>query len=102
MKDEIAEQVCRLYKTTRLSAREISKQLCVTMRYVYYQLEKAGRVTLKVYDILGNEVATLVEAFQDAGKHKTRFNTANLSSGIYLYRIESNGFTGLKKLVLLK
>jgi hypothetical protein len=59
-------------------------------------------VTLKVYDILGNEVATLVNEEKPAGNYQFKFDAANLPSGIYFYRIQTNNFTQIKKMVLLK
>lgn len=69
-----------------------------------YQLPVAGNVTLKVYDILGKEVATLIDAFQHAGKYKIQLSTDNyhLSSGVYFYRLEAGNFVSTKKLILLK
>ena len=69
-----------------------------------YQLSKAGNVSLKVYDVLGREVATLVEAFQQAGHYKIMLSADNyhLSSGIYFYRLEAGNFVSTKKLILLK
>ena len=60
-------------------------------------------VTLKVYDMLGNEVATLVNEQKSAGKYKVNFDARNLASGIYFYKINtSGGFTSTKKLILMK
>jgi len=60
-------------------------------------------VTLKVYDILGNEVATLVYDYKPAGSYEVEFDASKLPSGIYFYRLQTdNGFIATKKLVLLK
>jgi len=59
-------------------------------------------VQLKVYDILGNEVATLVNEEKEAGSYEVEFSAANLASGIYIYRLQSSGFTDTKKMVLLR
>ena len=63
-------------------------------------------VQLKVYDILGNEVATLVDEEKNPGVYEVEFSTSsgisNLSSGIYIYRIESSDFVNTKKMILLK
>lgn len=59
-------------------------------------------VTLKVYDVLGNEIATLVNEEKLAGKYEVKFNAANLPSGIYLYQLKSGSFISLKKMVLVK
>lgn len=58
--------------------------------------------TLKVYDILGREVATLVDEYKSAGKHSVEFNASSLSSGIYFYRLMAAKFSDVKKFVLLK
>jgi hypothetical protein len=59
-------------------------------------------VTLKVYDILGNEVATLVNEEKPAGRYTIEFDGYNLASGIYYYQIKAGSFTAVKKLILLK
>ncbi len=71
---------------------------------IKYNLPKAGTTTLKIYDILGNEVATLVNGFQKAGSHSITFSASNfkLASGIYIYRLQSNGYSASKKMMLLK
>jgi len=69
---------------------------------ITYQLPKGSLVTLKIYDILGNEVATLVNEEQSAGRYQTTFNGSNLSSGIYFYKIQAGNFVETKKLVLMK
>jgi endo-1,4-beta-xylanase len=58
--------------------------------------------TLKIYDILGNEVATLVDEFKPAGTYEIKFNASNLSSSIYLYQLRAGNFIETKKLLLLK
>ena len=63
---------------------------------------RGGLVTLKVYDMLGREVATLVNENQKAGNYEVNFNGSNLPSGLYFYRIISNNFTATKKMLLLK
>lgn len=69
---------------------------------INYTIVSAGKVELKVYDILGREVVTLVNGFQDAGAHSVVFNAANLSSGVYFYKINSGSFTKVKKMLLVK
>ncbi len=73
---------------------------------IQYSLEKTAQVSLKVYNLLGNEVATLVNSRQEAGQYAVPFNTnngkLNLSSGVYLYRLEAGSFVSTKKLVLIK
>jgi len=69
---------------------------------INYSLQAEGLVTLKVFNILGQEVATLINDFQTAGSHTVNFDASKLSSGIYLYKIDSNGFTQTKKIMLIK
>jgi len=57
---------------------------------------------LKIYDIIGNEVASLVNEEQSAGNYIVNFDASKLSSGVYLYKLQSNGFTQTKKMMLLK
>ncbi|MFZ2322556.1 MAG: discoidin domain-containing protein [Ignavibacteriaceae bacterium] len=59
-------------------------------------------VTLKVYDILGNEVATLVNEDKTAGSYEVEFKADNLASGVYIYRIQSAAYTDTKKMILLR
>jgi hypothetical protein len=69
---------------------------------IRYQIPKDGMVTLKVYDILGAEVTTLVNEEKIAGKYEVHFNASNLASGVYIYRLNVNEFVNVKKMVLLK
>lgn len=69
---------------------------------INYQLPEAGNVTLKVYDVLGNEVATLVNEFKQAGVYNAKFANSNLSSGIYLYRLQAGNFVSVKRMMLIK
>ncbi|KAA0242325.1 MAG: T9SS C-terminal target domain-containing protein [Chlorobiota bacterium] len=69
---------------------------------ISYSIKSAGDVTLKVYDMLGTEVANLVNERQEAGNYSIEFNAAELPSGIYVYRLASGNFMETKKLVLLK
>ena len=59
-------------------------------------------ISLKVYDVLGREAATLVNEIQRPGNYKVQFDATNLSSGVYFYRLQSRSFTETKKLLLLK
>ncbi len=58
--------------------------------------------TLKVYDVLGREVAVLVDEYKDAGSNKVEFNAGSLSSGVYLYKLQAGDFYSTKKLLLIK
>jgi hypothetical protein len=55
-----------------------------------------------VYDILGNEVATLVNEEKHAGNYEVNFNASQLSSGIYFYKLQAGSFVETKKMILLK
>lgn len=69
---------------------------------VSYSLAKAGLVTLKVYNVLGQEVATLVNARKGTGLHTVRFDASSLSSGMYIYSLQSGTFVQTKKMMLIK
>jgi len=69
---------------------------------INYELEITNQVSLKVFDVLGNEVAELVNEKQSAGKYSAEFNGRGFSSGIYFYRIEAGNFSEVKKMTLLK
>ena len=69
---------------------------------IQYSIPKASNVTVKVYDVLGKEVATLVDQKLAAGVYNSKFDGANLSSGIYFYTLTADNFTATKKLMLVK
>lgn len=69
---------------------------------ISYQIPEAGYVSLKVYDMLGKEVATLINEFQQPGYYVESLNGSSLPSGIYFYRIQAGQFQETRKLVLLK
>ena len=59
-------------------------------------------VTIKVYDLLGNEIAILLNEEREKGKHTVEFNSSQLSSGVYLYVINAGDFFSSKKMIFLK
>ncbi len=67
-----------------------------------YSIPKSGLVSIKVYDVLGKEVYTLVNEIKNAGSYEAVFNGANFSSGVYFYRIQAGNFVETKKMYLLK
>jgi len=69
---------------------------------ISYNLPVQQYVTLKVYDVLGNEIATLINEEQNAGSHSIDFNAAQLSSGIYFYRLDTEKFSETKSMILIK
>ena len=69
---------------------------------INYSLPTSEYVSLKVFNLLGQEVATLVNGVQDAGYKAVEFNSSNLPSGIYFYKIQAGSFSDLKKMVIMK
>jgi len=69
---------------------------------IKFELPQSSVVSLKVYDVLGNEVATLVKDELTAGIHSVEFNAESFPSGTYFYRLQSNTFASVKKMLLLK
>ncbi|MDP2208395.1 MAG: T9SS type A sorting domain-containing protein [Bacteroidota bacterium] len=79
--------------------------------HISYSLPDAGYVTLKVYDVLGREVATLVDGYKDAGYYEAAWDArlnnvvgqaSNIPSGVYFYRLQSGNFNSVKKMLLLR
>lgn len=69
---------------------------------IQYSINETGPVTLKVYDMTGREVATLVNSRMNAGQHTVSFDASNLSSGVYIYTLHSNGVRLTNKMTLIK
>ncbi|MGE5498454.1 MAG: M20/M25/M40 family metallo-hydrolase, partial [Syntrophothermus sp.] len=69
---------------------------------ISYSLPKESFVELKVYDVLGREVITLIQSLQSRGEHKVQFNASSLPSGMYIYSIQAGELRSSKKLLLLK
>ncbi len=69
---------------------------------ISFQIPSDAKVTLKIYNVLGNEVATLVNEYKAAGKYDIKFNASELSSGVYFYKLEAGNFSATKKLTLMK
>ena len=67
-----------------------------------YQLPVSSDIILKVYDLLGREVAALVDEYKPAGSYEVEFDASRLSSGVYLYKLTAGEFSSVKKLMLLK
>jgi hypothetical protein len=65
-------------------------------------VKEQGLVSLLVYDILGREVAVLVNESQEEGRYSVSFDTSNLPSGVYIYTLRVNDFIASKKMTLLK
>ncbi len=96
--------------TTQIS-NVIPTQYSLTQNYpnpfnpvtrINFAIPKQGLVSLKVYDVLGREVKSLVNEVKAPGEYSVDFNGTELSSGVYFYKLESNGFTDIKKMMLIK
>ncbi|MFZ4591062.1 MAG: T9SS type A sorting domain-containing protein, partial [Ignavibacteria bacterium] len=69
---------------------------------INFALPKQGLVTLKIYDVLGREVRTLVNEVKSVGTYSVDFNASEFSSGVYFYKLESEGFSDIKRMMLIK
>ncbi len=69
---------------------------------IRYAIPKASRVTLKIYDMLGQEIVTLVDAFEEAGYRAAVWKPVSVASGVYFYQLRAGDFVQTRKLVLLK
>jgi len=69
---------------------------------INFSIPKAGNVKLAVYDALGNEIETILNAYEQPGNYTANFNASKLSSGIYFYKLIASDFTATKKMMLVK
>jgi hypothetical protein len=69
---------------------------------IQYSVAEPGLVVLKIYDILGREAATLVNEYKAAGRYNMEFNASGFASGAYIYRLTVNGYSEVRKMILLK
>jgi hypothetical protein len=69
---------------------------------INFDLKENGFVKLSVYNVLGQKVASLIDNNMEAGHHTVSFDASNLSSGMYIYKIEVNGFTAMHKMMLMR
>lgn len=69
---------------------------------ISYSLPFRSKVKLSVYDIMGNEISTLVNEEQNSGYYQVAFNESTLYSGVYFYKLQSNNYTEIKKMILIK
>jgi hypothetical protein len=69
---------------------------------IQFSLPQSGDVSLKIYNLLGEEIKTLADEYREAGKHSVQFNANSLASGIYFYRLQAGSFIETKKMILIK
>ena len=69
---------------------------------ISWQSPESSWQSLKVYDVLGNEVATLVDEYKPAGSYEVEFSAAGLSSGMYFYKLEAGNYIETKKMILIR
>ena len=69
---------------------------------IRFDLPHAGRVVMKLFNVLGQEVRDIVNEERDAGRHSILFNAASMASGVYFYRIEAGKFVETRKFILLR
>jgi hypothetical protein len=67
-----------------------------------FDIPKAGKVKLAVFDLLGREVSVLVNGYRIAGRYSTTWDAAGLPTGVYFYRLETGSFTSVRKMLLAR
>lgn len=69
---------------------------------IEYHLPKAAQVKIEIYNILGKKVKTILDDYKNSGSHKLKIDSNNIANGVYIYRIEAEGYTNSNKMILLK
>jgi hypothetical protein len=101
----------RVYQDLNQAAEFLPTEYSISQNYpnpfnpstvISYDIPEASRVTLKVYDILGREVADLVDEFKEAGRYNVKFDASHLSTGIYIYQLRANDYVSVKKMSFVK
>jgi hypothetical protein len=109
--DSIGLNPCWNYIGIAANNRDIPKVFSLSQNYpnpfnpstkIDFAIPKAGMVKLVVYNVLGAEVATLINENMQPGYHSVTFNGINLASGVYFYKITAGDFTAVKKMLLVK
>jgi hypothetical protein len=95
--EPISSQIPKEYKLSQNYPNPFNPSTMIS-----YELPKSGLISIKVYDVLGKEIATLVNEVKNAGKYTVEFDGMTFSSGTYFYRLESNGTIMTKKMMLIK
>jgi hypothetical protein len=90
---------------------QTAREYCLDQNYpnpfnpttnISFELPKAAHVTVKVFDISGREILTLLDSYLESGSHEISWNAVNFSSGIYFYKLETSEFTSTRKMMLVK
>ena len=109
--NDISSEFFTITSTTEVNDQNLPKEYALFQNYpnpfnpttnIKYSVPSNAYVSLKVYDILGREVATLVNEQKPAGNYEVNFNASSLSSGVYFYKIQSGSFAQVRKMLLLK
>ena len=91
--------------------REIPSRIALGQNYpnpfnptttIHYDLPKSSHITLTIYNLMGQEVATLVSADQPAGRYAMTWDATGFASGVYVYRLQAEDYSDTRKLLLLK
>lgn len=69
---------------------------------IEFSIPQSGMVTMTIYDVLGREVETILNEYRNTGYHNLRWNATNISSGIYFVRMQSGGFSQVRKLMVVR
>ena len=97
---DVIEVECRTFNTYLLEQNYPNPFNPTTK--INWQAPIPGLQTIKIFDMLGREIRTLVNEYKSAGKYKTEFNTTNLPSGVYFYQLRAGSFVETKKMILLR
>jgi hypothetical protein len=107
----VAGTIYKIDKVTSVENKEIPTKFALYQNYpnpfnpsttISYDLPVRSRVKLSIYNLLGQEVATLIEGEQEPGRYNVKFDASGLPSGIYFYRLEAGRFIEQKKMILIK
>lgn len=112
-KSETCDEQCRIIylRLSQNSTIELPKKYVLNQNYpnpfnpttrFEYALPEDAHVTLKIYDVLGREVATVVDEYQEAGYRSIDFDASSIASGIYFYKLEAGTFSETKKMLIMK
>ena len=97
--------------TTTIADKKVVRDYALAQNYpnpfnpttqIHFELPQSGFVTLKVFDMVGREVATLVNDPRNSGSYTVRFDATNLSSGLYVYRLSAGSYSSVKKMIVMK